>query len=165
MRKTISVLITAVVALGLGGCGGDDDDGGEASAEDSTETTSAASDDTGTEDTGGDEGEGEAAATPTGGDLDKYCELSASLDESFPEDADADTEEELAEILKQHFDEHEGEYDEIVKAAPDDIEEEAAKAVDILRRVADGDLTALQDPAFDQVASTLDEFDTAHCGD
>jgi hypothetical protein len=163
MRKTISVLITAVVALGLGGCGGDDDDGGEASSEESTETTSAESDDSATEDTDGKEGE--AAATPTGGDLDRYCELSASLDESFPEDADADTEEELAKILKQHFDEHEGEYDEIVKAAPDDIEEEAAKAVDILRRVADGDLTALQDPAFDQVASTLDEFDTTHCGD
>lgn len=155
MRKVISVLVTAIVALGLGGCGDDDDDAS------STETT-AASDST-TEDTDGEEGE--AAATPTGGDLDRYCELSASLDESFPEDADADTEEELAEVLKQHFDEHEGDYDEIVKAAPDDIEEEAAKAVEILRRVADGDLSALEDPAFDQVASTLDEFDTTHCGD
>ena len=149
MGKTIGVLMAAAVALGLGGCG-DDDDGGDAASEETTEETSAASGD---------------AATPTGGDIEKYCELSASLDASFPENADADTEEELAEILKQHFEEHEGEYQDIVKAAPDEIEEEAAKAVEIMQRVADGDMTALQDPAFDEVANTLDEFDTTHCGD
>jgi hypothetical protein len=126
MRRTVRVLVVALVALGLGGCGDDDD---------------------------------EAA----GGNVERYCELSDSLDESFPEDADADTAEELAEVWRSHFEEFEDEYNEIVEAAPEEIKDEAAKAIDILKRVADGDMKAFEDPDAEKISEVLDEFDSENC--
>jgi len=155
MRTPVITLLVAVTATFAAGCGGDDDDSAEPASADGTSQAATGED-------GADGADGSPQGVK-GGDLDTYCELSTKLDDSFPEDADADTPEEFVTVIGEHFKEYRDDYEAVVDAAPDTIADDARAAFDLLERIAGGDISALEDPDFDQIATSLEEFDSEHC--
>jgi len=202
-RLIAAVTVGALVALPLA-CGDDDDGGGlsglgntsEESSGDTTEDTASdetdetaetdepatpetgaedtSTDDTSSDDTSSDEGD-DSSEEPTGGDLDRWCELNSDLSNDPFEDVDEDSPEEI----EAAFDEIESQMDDFVDAAPDQIRDDAETVVGAIRDLRDlleshdYDLvTVATDPAFEKITSNsdvdaasdrIDEFETANC--
>jgi len=145
----------------------------ETGAED-TSTDDTSSDDTSSDDTSSDEGD-DSSEEPTGGDLDRWCELNSDLSNDPFEDVDEDSPEEI----EAAFDEIESQMDDFVDAAPDQIRDDAETVVGAIRDLRDlleshdYDLvTVATDPAFEKITSNsdvdaasdrIDEFETANC--
>lgn len=155
MRKFTAMVLVVFAGFGLAGCGDDDDDssspaGSEESTEDSSEET--------TDESAEDESS-ESASGGGGGDVKKYCEISNKLDDAFPEDAEAETPEEIAAVFKKFIDDHADEFEQMKNAAPNDIRPEVEAALAVFDDVAGGDLSGLED--FD--TTKVDDFEEENC--
>lgn len=193
-RLLAGVMIGALVALPLA-CGDDDDAslGGpsdspvESSADtevdvvpatDASEGETAETEpaDTSTADASTDDTEGDdPTEEPTGGDLDRWCELTSDLSDDPFENVDESS---PAEI-EAAFAELEGQMDDYVDSAPDQIRGDAETVVAAFHELGDllethdYDLEEVAtDPAFEEVIANpeveaasdrVDEFDAANC--
>lgn len=178
-RLIAGLIVGALVALPLA-CGDDDvsSDSTEAAASDATEgddtDETEAPDDTGANDTTADDSEADAPDEEvTGGDLARWCELSAELDDT----AELDDAEDPAAI-EAAYGEVEERADEYVDAAPDQIRDDAETVVGSLRELRDlleshgWDVNEVaDDPAFveiftsdvEEAGNRLDDFEDANC--
>ena len=187
MTRRLMAGLMAAVLVALPMACGDDDDGGLSGLSDSTEESSADTEvddaqetadtaaadtiSTSTEDTEGDS----STEEPTGGDLERWCELTAELSADPFENVDESS---PAEI-EAAFDELESQMGDYVDAAPDQVREDAETVVGAFEELGDllathdYDLeTVATDPAFEEVIANpdveaasdrVDEFEEANC--
>jgi hypothetical protein len=176
----VAVVLGGLLALVSAACG-DDDDGGLGSGTGITEGEAAttagddaaddtAADDTATDDTAGGE-------EPTGGDLVRWCEITADLDDNDPFDELAD--DAPADQVEAAFDELDERLDGYVDSSPDQIRDDVETltgAYEQVREVLashDYDITeAITDPELEEVLTNtevedagtrVDEFEDANC--
>lgn len=144
--RLLGVLL-AVLALGLGACGGDDDD---------TTASGSASE----AEAGGEEGEG--------GDVDAYCEDTLAI-ETIPEpdiDFESLSEDEQKEEAKKFAG---GELLDLAKKiegeAPAEIEADIAVLVGAVEEIAEtGNFEAFETPEVEEAGDNAHAFDLANCG-
>jgi hypothetical protein len=143
-RRVLAAAVLTCALTGLAACGGDDDDSA------STEAAGADS---------------ESEPEPESGSkakkdskIERYCELSEELD-NIEEPAEAETEEELAQTMKDFLSDHKDLIEDITAAAPDEIKADIEKAFDALRRIGEGDMAAASEFDPDKV----DAFNEENC--
>jgi hypothetical protein len=143
-------LVTIVGLLAAAGCGDDDDSDSSAS------------------DSSGDDAEQVEGTTDSGDDVEAYCEAVLALETAPPPDIDfatATPEEIAAGIQAYAADTMRPLADEIVAAAPEELNDDIAAVDTALTEVeATGDIGAFDQPDAAAAADRLHQYDLDNCG-
>jgi hypothetical protein len=148
--KTCAAVVTAAI-LGLAACGDDDDADAAGTADEARPAADGGADD----DEGG-EGDGTAA----------YCDASLAIETAPPPDVDfaTATPEELAEALKAHAADLQPLADDIMAAAPAEIEDELGVLDEAVDEMAATGVDIWEVPATNEASDAVHAYDVEHCG-